>query len=102
MNAEDLIDALLEGGEVEDIIDQIDEEPVRTSRRPRKRRFGKRGAAVNPLTGKRKDPRRRLIARKSARRHKASRKRAAKRFARSARGKTFHKKLGRLTARIRR
>jgi hypothetical protein len=103
MHAEDLIDALLEGEDVEDIIeDQLGEEPVRTSRRPRKRRFGKRGVGVNPLTGKRKDPRARMRARRTARRFKAKRARAAKRFARSARGKQFHKKLGRLSARIRR
>lgn len=99
VNAEKLIDLVVEDDlTAEEIIEAI----KRTFRRPRKRRFGRRGPAVDPLTGKRKDPRRRLAARKAARRGRAARRRARKKFARSAKGKRFFKKLGKLTARIRR
>lgn len=98
MNATQLIDTLLEGQTAEDVVAEI----TRSASRPRKRRFGRRGSSVNPVTGKRKDPRRRLKARKAARRGRAKRKMAARRFARSAKGRRFHKKLGKLVARIRR
>jgi len=75
---------------------------VRTAMRPRKRRFSKLGAAFNPITGKRKDPHKRVLARKVARKGRAKRKVAARKFARSAKGKLFHKKLGKLVARVRR
>ena len=98
INAEDLIDAVLSGSSEEAIITEF----VRTARRPRKRRFGGRGAGVNPLTGKRKDPRKRRIARMAARRGRAKRRASARKFHRSARGKAFHRKLGKLVARMRR
>ena len=96
---DELIDAILDGESIQEV---LDEAIKRTAIRPRKRRFARRGKAFNPLTGKRKDPRRRLIARKAARKGRAKRKAAAKRFARSSAGKRFHKKLGRLSAKIRR
>ena len=111
LKASELIDAYMSGESI-DILDngnfqdnrdvEIHTEMIRTARRPKKRRFGRRGKNVSSLTGKRKDPRRRMIARKAARRHKAARRMAARKFARSAKGKQFHKKLGRLVARIRR
>lgn len=78
-------------------IDEQDRRP-RTYKRPRKRRFAARGPAVNPLTGKRKDPRKRAVARRVARKFAAKRKAASKRFARTAKSKQFHKKLGKLAA----
>jgi hypothetical protein len=111
-----LIDAYLDGASFDDLYEMIingdielDEDDIdeqtgirRTFRRPRLRRFRARGPAVSPVTGKRKDPRRRMLARKLARRFAGKRRQAARRFARSAKGKAFHKKLGALAARIRR
>lgn len=103
MDANYLITLFLETGDISATIDEVaDTGPKRTARRPRKRRFGGRGDAINPLTGKRKDPRKRLKARRTARRFAAKRKVALRKFTRSAKGKQFHKKLGKLAARIRR
>jgi len=97
-SAVDLIDAVVEGTTIDDVFEVM----VGTAVRPRKRRFSKRGKAFDPRTGKRKDPKKRRIARRSAVRHRAKRKMAARKFARSAKGRRFHKKLGKLVARIRR
>jgi len=51
-------------------------------------------------TSKPKDPRRRLIARMSARHHASTRNQAARQSAISAKGKSAHKAVGRLNARI--
>lgn len=105
MSLIDLIDRVVEGEDPKEIIETVEEAdtgPKRTFRRPRKRRFSKKGAAFSSLTGKRKDPRRRLKARRAARRSRVARKRAAKRFAKSAKGKSFYRKLGKLSARLRR
>lgn len=91
---EDLLDAAINGEDLDEVI-------KRTAARPRRRRFGG-NAARNPITGKRKDPRRRRIARLAARRSRSKRKAAIRKFTRSAKGKRFHKKLGALSARLRR
>ncbi len=95
--AEELIERVVDGEDAGELVEAI----KRTAMRPRKRRFGRR-RGINPITGKRKDPRRRLIARKAARKGRAKRKASQRRFNRSAKGKRFHKKLGKLVARIRR
>lgn len=95
---EELIQRVVDGEDAGEVVEEL----KRTARRPRKRRFGRRGPGVNKVTGKRKDPRRRLIARRAARKGRGKRKAASRRFNRSAKGKQFHKKLGKLVARIRR
>jgi predicted GIY-YIG superfamily endonuclease len=104
--ASKLIDRYLQGESVEEILEDyfadIDESVIRgTSFRPRKRRYGKRGKTINPYTGKRKDPKLRRIMKRAARKARVKRKQAVKRFNRSAKGKMFHRKLGKLVARIR-
>ena len=99
MQSEELIERVRNGEDASEILDEIRRG---TARRPLKRRFGRRGSGVNPYTGKRKDPRRRLKARRAARKGRAKRKAAMRRFNRSSQGKRFHKKLGKLVARIRR
>ena len=103
MTTEELIQSVIDNNTSSaDVIDEIISRAQRTAIRPRKRRFGKKSDAFDPITGKRKDPKRRLIARRAARKGRAKRKVSAKRFARSAKGKRFHRKLAKLTARIRR
>lgn len=102
-NASDLIQAFLETeGEARDFIDEIIGRAQRTFRRPRERRFRSRGAAVDPVTGRRKDPSRRRKMRQVARRFKAKFARAAKLRARKLKARGFFKKLGALAARVRR
>lgn len=102
-DAQELIEAFLESDlDVEEVIDEVIGRKQRTSRRPRARRFRARGAAVDPITGRRKDPRRRRLMRKVQRRNRAKFKRAAKQRARKLRARGFYKKLGKLSARIRR
>lgn len=98
MNAEELITQYLEGVPIEELFEEL----PRRSDRPKKRRFSKLGKAFNAITGKKKDPHKRLKARKAARKSRAKRKASARKFNISAKGKLFHKKLGRLVARIRR
>jgi hypothetical protein len=97
-------------GSLQDLYDKVfanftlDEQstgPVRTARRPRKRRFARLGKGFSAITGKRKDPAIRLVMRRAARKGRAKRKMAARRFSHTAQGKSFHKKLGKLVARIR-
>lgn len=83
--------------ELEEIIGRA----KRTFRRPRVRKFRKKSSAYDPVTGKRKDPKRRLIARKTARRFASKRRASARRFARSARGKAFFRKLGAISTKLR-
>jgi hypothetical protein len=83
--------------ELEEIIGRAQ----RTSRRPRLRKHRKKSQAFDPVTGKRKDPKRRLLARKTARRFASKRKAASRRFARSSKGKAFFRKLGSLSAKVR-
>lgn len=107
-SAETLIDALLDGADVDDVIDDIFnlEEVIgrskRSFRRPRVRRFRKRGSAVDPVTGKRKDPRRRRLMRQVARRNRAKFKAAARKRGRQLKSRGFYKKLGKLSGRMRR
>jgi len=101
MTAEELIERVVQGEDASEVLDEI---YVRkgTARRPLKRRFGGRGSRINPYTGKRKDPKRSRIARKAARKGRVKRRQAQRRFSLSAKGKRFHRKLGKLVARIRR
>jgi hypothetical protein len=100
--AEQLINAVLEGASPQDVLDEAHTRRQASSRRPRKRLYGKKGDAYDPYTGKRKDPRRRRAMKRSARKHRASRAQAQRRTTRKLSGQGFYKKLGRLTARIRR
>lgn len=104
MKAFDLIlSVACDGVDPSVLVENITNEEInRTSNRPRKRRFGNSGDAINPITGKRKDPKRRLIARIAARKFKAKRKASVRKFNVSSKGRNFHKKLGKLVARIRR
>lgn len=95
---EDFISDIIEGDSIDEIIGRAQ----RSYRRPRARRFRGRGDAVDPVTGKRKDPRKRRLMRMVARRHKASYKMAAKKRGRQMKARGFFKKLGKLAARIRR
>jgi len=83
--------------ELEEIIGRAQ----RTARRPRIRKYRRKSKAFDPVTGKRKDPKRRLLARKVARRFASKRRAASRRFARSAKGKAFFRKLGSLAAKVR-
>jgi hypothetical protein len=96
-SAEDFIEDIIEG----DDLDEVDR-AQRTFRRPKLRRFRGRGAAVDPVTGKRKDPRKRRMMRMLARKFKSARKRAAKKRGRQLKARGFFKKLGKLAARVRR
>jgi len=103
ITAQELIENYLTSDmDAEEVIDEVIGRSKRTFRRPRKRRFRKRGSAVDPITGKRKDPRRRRLMRKVRRRFKSKFKRAAKLRARKLKSRGFYKKLGKLAARIRR
>lgn len=93
-----LIDAVIEGDDVEDVVDQVVEDlnELRqrgTARRPRAQKFKHTSDAVSSVTGKRKDPKRRRIAMRAARKGKAKRKQAARRVARSAAGRRMRSKI---------
>ena len=96
VSATELIDSVLEGESVEAVVEScVNEARERgTARRPRMQRFKGRSAAVSSVTGKRKDPRRRMLARRAARKGRAKRSMAAKKFARSSAGKRLHKMIG--------
>jgi len=101
---EDLIALVLEGVSASRVISYavegtLDEYIQGTIRRPRKQRFRGRGPAVSAKTGKRKDPRRRLIARRTARRFAAKRKAAARRLGRTPQKRMMMKKLSKLHSR---
>lgn len=96
---EAFVDSEMEAAEV---IDEYISRAQRSYRKPRVRRFRKRGAAVDPITGKRKDPRRRRLMRRVMRKNRAKFKRAARIRSRKLKTRGFYKKLGKLTARIRR
>ena len=101
--AEDLINSLLENeGEIDEFIDEFIGRKQRSFRKPRMRRFRGRGAAVDPVTGRRKDPRKRRRMRQVMRRFKSKFKMAAKKRARKLKARGFFKKLGKLAARVRR
>lgn len=103
MNSEELIKSYLEGEDgVEDCIDEVIGRKQRSFRKPRIRRFRGRGDAVDPVTGKRKDPRKRRMMRMVMRRNRSKFKQAAKKRGRQMKARGFFKKLGKLAARIRR
>lgn len=103
ITAQELIEEFLVSDmDAEEAIDEVIGRKKRTFRRPRARRFRSRGSAVDPITGRRKDPRKRRLMRKVRRRHKAKFKRAAKLRSRKLKARGFYKKLGKLSARIRR
>jgi hypothetical protein len=102
MNANELIDSVIDGDSVDEAIDEIIGRKQRTARKPRKRRFRGRGQRVDPITGKRKDPRRSRMMRKVRRRHKGKFRRSAQRTARKLRTRGFYKKIGRMSGRSRR
>ena len=100
---EHLINEILDGADPGQLIEDLLGEYIRgTARRPRKRRFARKGAAFDPYTGKRKDPTRRRKARMVARRYRAKRRTATRKLHRSAVGKIMHRRVGKLVARIRR
>jgi hypothetical protein len=86
----DLVDACVSGVPADEIVDDI--------MSPRKRRYSG-SDSVNPKTGKIKDPLLRAKARMTARRHASARGSAQRKFAGSAKGKRFYKKLGRFNSR---
>jgi hypothetical protein len=93
MDARELIDSVVNGASVDESIDEIIDRAHRTARRPRARRFAGR-ARVDPITGKRKDPRRSRLMRKVRRRFRTKFSKAAKRTARKLKTKGFYKKIG--------
>lgn len=99
----ELIESFLDSElDVSEVIDEVIGRSRRSFRKPRVRRFRSRGVAVDPITGKRKDPRRRRLMRKVMRRNKSKFRRAAKLRARKLKSRGFYKKLGKLAARVRR
>jgi hypothetical protein len=102
MQAEELLQFFMESGaDAAEVIDEVIGRSQRSYRRPRQRRFSSRGAAVDPITGRRKDPRKRRLMRMVARKNRSKYKRAAKKRARKLRSRGFYKKLGKLSARLR-
>lgn len=93
----DLIEAVAEG---KDADEALDEYLKGTIRRPRRRRFSRKGKRFNPVTGKRKDPRKARLARRTARKFKSRRKTAARKLARSGAGKMGAKRRGKLVSRM--
>lgn len=94
---DELIEAVVDGQDVDDVLDEY----IRgTVRRPRRRRFAKKGKRFDPHTGKRKDPRKARIARRAARRFRAKRKAAARKFARSGIGKAGARRRGKLVSKM--
>lgn len=93
----DLIEAVVNGQDPDEAL----EEYLRgTIQRPRRRRFARKGERFDPYTGKRKDPEKARKARRTARKFRAKRKIAARKFARSGVGKAGAKRRGKLIARM--
>jgi hypothetical protein len=94
---DEMIEAVVDGADANEILDEY----MRgTIRRPRRRRFARKGKRFNPLTGKRKDPKKSRMARRSARRFRAKRRTAARKLARSGVGKMGAKRRGKLVSRM--
>lgn len=88
--ASDLVELFLSGVPASEVIEDV--------MNPQKQRFAG-SDAVNPQTGKPKDPAQRASARAAARHGSSSRAAAQRKFTRSSRGKRFYKKLGRFNSR---
>jgi hypothetical protein len=96
---EELIEAVVNGKDVGEVLDEY---MKGTIRRPRRRRFARKGKRFDPYTGKRKDPRKMRKARRVARKFRAKRKVAARKLARSGVGKAGARRRGKLISRLHR